>query len=284
MSNSSKKISLVGHPFAPIGMGEHLRTTYRSLRSMGVESSITDVYKLVQPDEALADEFSSSCADTSSSVNIYHINGNEVEQVLKHLSYVRPWAGYNIIYPLWELANYPDEWALQLDKFDEIWAPSKFIYDSLKSACVKPIVHMPLACQVGLNSFLGRRFFKIPESDYTFLFFYDLRSYSTRKNPEGVLKAFKNLLKQRPYSKVHLVIKVNGVDTNPDEFTQLCESLNELGSHVTVFHKTMDNNEVKNLLRCCDCFVSLHRSEGYGFGIESYKDQTTHVIPRYFKR
>ena len=29
----------------------------------------------------------------------------------------------------------------------------------------------------------------------------------------------------------------------------------------------MSSNEVKNLVRCSDCFVSLHRSEGYGFGI-----------------
>src|SRR3546814_19524450 len=29
----------------------------------------------------------------------------------------------------------------------------------------------------------------------------------------------------------------------------------------------MDDNDTKNLLRCCDCFVSLHRSEGFGRGL-----------------
>ena len=36
---------------------------------------------------------------------------------------------------------------------------------------------------------------------------------------------------------------------------------------VIVIDKVLSDNEVKNLVRCCDCFVSLHRSEGYGRGL-----------------
>ena len=267
MSALIKKTALVGHPFAPIGMGEHLRTTFRALRSIGQSPVITDVYKLAKPDADETHEFSAACTDEPADINIFHINGDEVEQVLQHLSGVREWSGYNIIYPLWELARYPEEWAKQLDRFDEIWAPSRFVHDSLEAACSKPVVHMPLACEVALQSFFGRRYFSIPETDYTFLFFYDLRSYSTRKNPEAVINAFRNLLAKRPYSKIHLVIKVNGVETNPGAFKALCEELTDLRQHVTLFQKMITSNEVKNLVRCCDCFVSLHRSEGFGFGI-----------------
>ncbi|AMO98693.1 glycosyl transferases group 1 family protein [Collimonas arenae] len=248
-------------------MGEHIRTTYRALRSIGESPAITDVYKLQHPDASETLEFSGACTDEPAGINVFHINGDEVEQALKHLSAVREMSGYNIIYPLWELAKYPEGWAKQLDRFDEIWAPSKFIQSSLEAACDKPVVHMPLACEVGLSSFLGRRYFSIPETDYTFLFFYDLRSYSTRKNPEAVVNAFRNLLSKRPYSKIHLVIKVNGVETNPEAFNDLCKTLGDLKQHVTLFQKMMTSNEVKNLVRCCDCFVSLHRSEGFGFGI-----------------
>jgi len=267
MSTLIKKTALVGHPFAPIGMGEHLRTTFRALRSVGQPPAITDVYKLAKPDTDETQEFSAACTDESADINIFHINGDEVGQALQHLSGAREWSGYNIIYPLWELARYPEEWAKQLDRFDEIWAPSKFIHESLEAACSKPVVHMPLACEVALQSFFGRRYFSIPETDYTFLFFYDLRSYSTRKNPEAVVNAFRNLLAKRPYSKIHLVIKVNGVETNPESFKALCEALTDLRQHVTLIQKMMTSNEVKNLVRCCDCFVSLHRSEGFGFGI-----------------
>lgn len=265
--NTTSNMRLVGHPFAPIGMGEHLRASYRSFRSVYLNPSITDIYKLHPPASDDQKEFYPSCSDAAADINIYHINGNEVEQALAHLSYQEQWGGYNIVYPLWELAQYPKQWALELDKFDEIWAPSRFIYDALKKVCQKPVIKMPLACEISLVSFHGRRFFHIPESDYIFLFFYDIKSYTSRKNPYAIINAFKKLLSVRLYSNAHLVIKVNGIDANPKEYENIQEALKGLGSNVTLITKVMTGNEVKNLVRCADCFVSLHRSEGYGFGI-----------------
>lgn len=266
MSNKSS-VRLVGHPFAPIGMGEHLRSSFRSFRSTVLKPTIADIYKLNSPADDDQNEFYPFCSDYTAPVNVYCINGNEVEQALKHLSHQEAWEGYNIIYPAWELPKYPKVWADQLDKFDEIWASSSFIYDSLAQACNKPVIKMPLACGISLRRFYGRRFFHIPESDYTFLFYYDLRSYTSRKNPYAVINAFKKLLSSRPYSRTHLVIKINGVDTSPAEYRKLCDALQGLDGDVTCITRVMSGTEVKNLLRCCDCFISLHRSEGYGFGI-----------------
>jgi glycosyltransferase involved in cell wall biosynthesis len=260
-------VCLVGHPYAPIGMGEHIRASFRSFKRVHQTPNLIDIYQIEAPSDVELEEFSGVIAKRLAPINIFHINGNEVEQALKHLANLHELSGYNVIYPLWELPNYPKIWADYLDKFDEIWAPSKFILDGLSEACSKDVYHMPLSCEISLDGFLGRRYFGIPESDYTFLFFYDLRSYSTRKNPEGVVAAFRKLLEQRPYSKAHLVIKVNGVETNPEAFKELSEQVKDLHQQVTLIHRGMSSNEVKNLARSCDCFVSLHRSEGYGFGI-----------------
>lgn len=260
-------LRLVGHPFAPIGMGEHLRSTFRSLQAAHLAPSITDIYKLNTPTDEEKKELFSHCSDKPAPVNIYCINGNEVEQALKHLSYQESWSGYNIIYPAWELSNYPDTWAKQLDKFDEVWASSNFTYEALSGACEKEVIKLPLACGISLTSFLGRRYFHIPESSYVFLFFFDLKSYASRKNPYAVINAFKELLTLRPYSMAHLVIKINGTESNPVEYKKITNLLSTLGDNTTCINQTMTANEVKNLMRCCDCFISLHRSEGYGFGI-----------------
>jgi glycosyltransferase involved in cell wall biosynthesis len=37
--------------------------------------------------------------------------------------------------------------------------------------------------------------------------------------------------------------------------------------NVIVIDRVLTDNGIKNLVRCCDCFVSLHRSEGYGKGL-----------------
>lgn len=266
-SGEGNDVCLVGHPYAPIGMGEHVRCTYRALQSVGIRATLTDIYKLVQPDADELTEFSGACADHPSDINVFHINGDEVEQALAHLSHHQPWNGYNIIYPAWELARYPEEWATQLDRFDEIWAPSRFIQEALVSVCTQPVVHMPLACEVMLSSFLSRRYFGIPESEYVFLFFFDVRSYSQRKNPQAVVEAFRRLLSLRPYARTRLVLKVNGAELAPQSMEQLREDLDDVINHITFLHRMMTDNEVKNLVRCCDCFVSLHRSEGYGRGI-----------------
>lgn len=267
MTNLSHKVCLVGHPFAPTGRGEDVRCTYRSLKSAAMKPALRDIYGLITPDADELTEFSNARKDTSCDINIFHINGDEVEQSLSHLFYHRKSSGYNIIYPAWELERYPKEWATQLDRFDEIWAPSRFIQKALEAVCTKPIAHMPLACEVILSSFLSRRYFGIPESEYIFLFFFDVRSYSERKNPQAVIEAFRRLLSQRPFAKTRLVLKLNGLDSNPQILSQLRDELGDMIQHVTLLHSVMTDNEIKNLVRCCDCFVSLHRSEGFGRGI-----------------
>lgn len=263
----SSDVCLAGHPFAPIGMGEHVRATFRSLNAVYQPPQLHDIYKLVPASDDEVAEFGQAMVEDPKPINIFHINGNEVAGALEHINQARPWTGYNIIYPLWELPRYPQEWAEQLDRFDEIWAASRFVMDGLKEVCSKPVVHMPLATEIQLDGFYSRRYFGLPEADYVFLFFYDLRSYSARKNPRGVFEAFKQLLNKRPYTRTHLVIKVNGVDMNPQAFAELQAEVQALYGRVTLIDRMMSSSEVKNLLRCSDCFVSLHRSEGYGFGV-----------------
>ena len=261
------ELTLVGHPYAPIGMGEHVRCTYRALRDVAVRPGVVDIYELNQPDGDLEAEFAAVMRRDLGALSIYHINGDEVAQSTAHLRQRSVKVGYSIVYPAWELSNYPAEWAKQLDTFDEIWAPSQFIYDCLVRACKRPVVHMPLACEVVFSSFLGRRYFGIPEADYIFLFFFDLRSFTTRKNCKAVIEAFRGLIAKRPTARAKLVLKVNSGSHDSHVLRELRAQIDDLHERVLIIDRGMSDNEIKGLVRCCDCFVSLHRSEGYGRGI-----------------
>src|SRR6267378_2057187 len=144
MNSSRGNLCLVGHPYAPTGRGEDVRCSYRALRSVATRPAIKDIYKLQTPETDDYAEFSLASSEESARINIFHINADEVEQAMAHLSYDKPWDGYKIVYPAWELMRYPKEWAFQLDRFDEIWAPSQFIKTSLEAECKQPIFHMPL--------------------------------------------------------------------------------------------------------------------------------------------
>ena len=54
MTKQRQRVRLIGHPFMPIGMGEHLRNTWRSLNAVAAPPALTDIYKLVAPDQPSA--------------------------------------------------------------------------------------------------------------------------------------------------------------------------------------------------------------------------------------
>lgn len=257
---------LVGHPFAPIGRGEDVRCTYRALRSAAIRPGLLDIFAACPPHPDDAREFSPALMDGPGRINIFHLNGDEINNASTKLGGL-PQDAFNIVYPAWELARYPQEWARALDRFDEIWAPSTFIRDALDGVVERPVVDMPLASEVMLTSLLNRRMFGIPESAYSFLFFFDFRSYRTRKNPEAVVAAFRRLREARQYADTCLIIKVSGASQATDDLRALKEAIADLGARALIIDRPMSDNEVKNLIRCCDCFVSLHRAEGFGRGL-----------------
>lgn len=267
MKTALPDVCLVGHPFAPIGMGEQLRSSFRALRSIGLRPAVLDVYGLQKPEPVEEDEFGPFLERGFRSLNLFHINGDEIEPVLAHLARrPSPTRTWRAIAPLWELPNYPVEWAQKLEQFDEVWACSRFIEQALINVVRRPVVYMPPACEVLLSSFLGRRFFGIPEAAYVFLFAFDLRSWVTRKNPGAVVEAFRRAVKERPHTSATLVLKVNGAELGDERYKAFIESLADLRDRIVLLPRTLTDNEMKNLVRCCDCYVSLHRSEGFGRG------------------
>jgi glycosyltransferase involved in cell wall biosynthesis len=267
MSSPALDICLVGHPFAPIGMGEQLRASFRALRSIGVRPGLLDVYQLQKPEPEAEAEFGPFLEQGFRTLNLFHINGNEVEQVLEHLSgRPSPPGAWRAVSPVWELPHYPAEWARQLERFDEVWASSHFVEKSLQEAVQRPVAHVPQACEVVLSSFRSRRFFGIPESTYAFLYSFDLRSYVTRKNPEAVVAAFRRVIEQRPHAPATLVLKVNGAELGDERYSTFLASLEDLRERIVLIPRTLTDDVMKSLVRCCDCYVSLHRSEGFGRG------------------
>jgi len=251
-----------------MGVGQHIRSAFRAFRAAGIAAKVRDIYGLVPPDDpSLRREFQPSLSPTlSRRVNIFHINGDEVDQVLAHLGGLPP-AARNIIYPLWELSTYPAEWARRLDLFDEVWAPSRFVFEAASRAVTKPVIHMPVSSEPRMARCYGRRYFGIPESPFVFLFFFDFRSYVHRKNPFAVLGAFERVGRQLPYAPIVLLIKLNGQQQAPDDYQTVLRNFRNSEGRVVILDCILEDDEIKSLVRCCDCFVSLHRSEGVGLGM-----------------
>jgi hypothetical protein len=220
-------LTLVGHPFATIGMGEQLRSHIAACQSVHLPFEVLDIYRYASrsdPDHReLVEPFET--AHPKDGIRIFHVNGDEVEPVLREFE-ARGGIfadGYNIVVPAWELPVYPAAWAEQLRKFDEVWALSRFVADSLAAAGLYS-THIGQPVEMPLGHFLPRRYFGIRESAFAILHFFDLSSHASRKNPEAVLTMFEAIRRKREFSDIQLVLKVNEVTRMPASGLNHCVS------------------------------------------------------------
>ena len=271
---SSQAVTLIGHPFAPIGRGEDVRCAARAAQEVGIPFTILDLdQKQHIDDQALASEFISYVEDELSSyIQILFINGDEIENVLARFPTLSNSDTYQVIVPQWELGKYPAVWAEQMNVFDEVWAPSRFVARSLEASVTIPVEHVPLPVGPRLKSFLPRRYFGLPESSFLFLFSFDFSGYKERKNPGAVIDTFEHVCDRLGPVDIRLVIK-SSMPWPDDRFrARERELVGRIGqspheNRIIHINRLMTDNEIKNLIRCCDCYLSLHRSEGFGRGL-----------------
>src|SRR5579872_2321921 len=178
------KITFVGHPFSPLGTGEQLRSHLRAASAVHLDWQILDIFRSAERRDsahfALLGE--RECRIPPAGIRIFHVNGDEVDNVLA------AWPaqgakfedGYNIVVPAWELSIYPKQWAVKLRQFDEIWALSSFIQESLATAGLNSTV-IGQAVESEPGPLLPRRLLGLRESAFVLLHFFDQTSYATRK-------------------------------------------------------------------------------------------------------
>jgi glycosyltransferase involved in cell wall biosynthesis len=263
--------TLIGYSRAELGMGEHVRMTMAAMKSHGAPAAIFNVSDNVMARQEDHRFDNSLIENNPYAANIFHINADQLPHVTSRLGERFLQDRYNIVYPAWELAGWPDDWVPPLEQMDEIWAPSRFIQSAIAEKVKHPVIWMPLAVEIaeGYQNHT-RASFGIPENALVFLFNFDLASFATRKNPEAVLSAFLSAFpaEGRPLASRRLpllVIKALSAQHYPEALERLKLRV-ERDERILLITETLSAERVHGLVNCCDAFVSLHRSEGFGRG------------------
>ena len=171
-------------------------------------------------------------------------------------------AGRNVVVPAWELPAYPKVWARKLRRFDEVWALSSFIQRGLAATGITShLVGQSVDLPAGPSQ--PRRHFGLRESAFVLLNFFDLSSYATRKNPEAVLRLMRRIREEHPFLDVELALKVKNGERAAEEWAAELKP----DQRMTVISTPLDTAGIRSLMTACDCFVSLHRAEGFGRGL-----------------
>jgi len=197
-------------------------------------------------------------------INIMHVNADQVPHVAKLLGNNYFEEKYNIGYWFWELSEFPDEWLPSFSFFNEIWVGSDFCLDSISKVSPIPVVKIPPSIVLSPNDNLSREHFGLERDHFVFLTLFDFLSFVERKNPMAVIDAFKIVFSL--HKKVTLLIKSTNAVYNEEMFKYLNKKAEGI-ENIKIMDAYLNKVELHSLINLCDCYISLHRSEGLGLPI-----------------
>jgi glycosyltransferase involved in cell wall biosynthesis len=244
---------IAGHLCSEIGLGEAARNLAHACDTQRVPLSFRD---LPLPGRDNEQEFVTKCNRVNTRKAQLLIFGLSSLVRLEH-EIAR--GAVNILYPYWELPRVPPQWLALVRRFDEVWAPSSFIASAFPDFLGRPVrlvrqaVRLPAAVPPPRS---GRETLRL----FTYL---DFDSFGARKNPTAAVNAFQAAFAPAQRD-VELVVKIRG--THDHGLRRWLMRAAAADRRITVIDRTLDRLRMNDLMAGCDVFVSLHRSEGFGFG------------------
>ena len=259
-------VNLYGFAFGELGIGEDLRMAVAACEASNIPYRVINIdvsNDLRQADNALSDHVARGHDEAPYAVNVFCLPGfDTIARIFlkKDESLFRN--HYNIGWWPWELSVWPEAWKEAFTLMDEIWAGSDFARQMYVNSTALPVQLMPLPVSVDRVKHCPRQYFKLPEKRFLYLFVFDFNSHLARKNPLAVIEAF-SLAFSKADTTVGLILKVMNektADATWQAFLKRCQQ----DSRIQLVQETLDREYVLGLIACCDAYISLHRSEGFG--------------------
>lgn len=170
---------------------------------------------------------------------------------------------YRVAYWYWEFGVIPEGWKRQAAQVDEVWAATEFVAEGLRERLSVPVRTLFPGVRLAPFESRERAYFGVPEDETVFLFIFHMMSVMERKNPLGLIRAFRRAF--RPDEPARLVIKTSFGERHPAQLAKLKEAAK--GARITIINEVYSPDDVLALMQCCDVYVSLHRSEGLGLSM-----------------
>jgi glycosyltransferase involved in cell wall biosynthesis len=159
----------------------------------------------------------------------------------------------------WETNSIPPRWGPAFDLVDEIWVYSRYVAENIGAVSPVPVIPLPPPVEATPGTSAPLRL-GVPDG-FLFLYAFDCCSTIQRKNPVGLIKAFKRAF--APGEGPQLLIKTINVPLWPLAEEEMLWAADERPD-IHVIDRSLTAEEKDGLMVACDCYVSLHRSEGFG--------------------
>ncbi|MEM6457490.1 MAG: glycosyltransferase, partial [Acidobacteriota bacterium] len=265
-------INLIGYLSAETGMGEAARGLLRALRAADIPCAARDVDLNVLARRGDARFVDRVQADTPLpyDVNLLVANADQVLPLHDHLGPEVFGGRLSVGLWLWELERFPDRYLPAFDVLHEVWTPSTFCLDAIAAESPIPVRRVPLPIEMPDAPAHDRAHFELPDDAFVFLFLFNFLSYRARKNPDGLIEAFRRAFAAGDPTPADgptplLLIKTSHADFAPEALLALRAAAD--GANVRIVDGYADRDAIDSLMAHCDAYVSLHRSEGFGLTV-----------------
>ena len=270
MQEDLKGFNLIGYATSPMGLGEDLRSFAAILEHLEIPFSVIDMPTDVQGQVAVKwghltqKDYNTSVFFMSpmECQNLAHVHPQLFRQPQKKIGYF-----------LWELPDFPSHHISGLTLVDHIWCPTRFVQQAFFAKSRQLTLTLPLP--VVQHPPAGRNFrkeFKVTKQAFVCLYIFDLHSTLNRKNPQAVLRVFLEFSQKNP--SAYLFIKVSRWQNMG------AQALSWLPKHprIKLIKDTLNPGELTDLYQSANCYLSLHRSEGFGRTLVEALQNGLHVV------
>ncbi len=256
-------VNVVGYLAAESGVGESARAMLRILKAAGTPVAPINFRtgNLSRQNEGIPGV---AATEHLHAINLFHVNADQMAIARASLGASLFEGRYNIGFWAWELAEFPDEWTPAFDLVDEVWVPSTFCQQAIAQKSPVPVLCMPHSVEAPPDVAGDRARFRIAPGDIAFFAMCDVLSVPERKNPLGVAEAFRAAFPGD--ERVRLLLKIGNLEFQPDLAARLAD-LSRTDPRITLVQGYLARAELWTLMASIDCYVSLHRAEGFGLGM-----------------
>lgn len=261
-------VNYYGELFSTSGYGTAARAYVHALHTAGVRVSVVGAGR---PPQQFEDELIQSLVgrDLKADFTILHA----IPSFWPRWAYT---ARNVIAITVWEADPIPPVWHRALSGAVDVWVPCEFNVHAFGKALGIPPFRLPYALPASngrgcvdadaLPAFRPRDFI-----------FYSIFDWQYRKNAEGMMEAFLQAFPQ----ECDAVLLLKTIPRATDEAQRTLEQIRSRTgsrSRVIVCGEVFEEAQINGLHERGDCYVSLHRGEGWGYPLFEAAARGTPVV------